>query len=660
MKTRLSAPTTKKKPTTTDLIRLVSDAGSTKGPGCNVLNVHVVRGDFTKPTFPCGWSLKRIANAAKISKSGVKRGIKTLERDHLIDVEHRYDTSNVYHINIALLQQQAGEAKKSRSKQGAYRPSFGLPQDVPQDNFDEDVDESFPDDLVGDKPATASAAPATSAETTSLRAEAKKPAAGDKKPAGAKRAGNQVTGDQIEQIVEALNECEEIKERVDASDVRDIASDLLRDHGFDLVEYITSPVPYRILKSVAGAESRPGGRLRVCLNNEVRYRLEVESCNPLDGFLDREIKQILKYVTGDRVQIFGFSAKEVERYANQEYRERYRQRVINLSGGDFVVGEYYTADDGGEMFDVKKWQEGDGDDEEESGRSDHADWEEKWDDEINQTLDSVDCDSPKDLSFPDKDEETLAKYRDQMILQAGDAYEIGPIREGADGVLRFTVKIDWNPTTIDDDEGGDGDEDPEEDAGELHNSVLPGRSMLAPTPAAAPEATPVPAVPAPVTVAAVSAAPEAVKPSSAPPEPAPSAATPVFSPVAGTYNSGQKVELTVSTPNATIYYTTDGRTPSPGSTKSVQYTAAFTVSVRATLKAIAVAPGFSRSAVATADYIITPPPPVPEKFIHLHKDLIEVKQFDLRHTRGWSPESRTGQRNTSAIARTRRSASSRS
>ena len=46
------------------------------------------------------------------------------------------------------------------------------------------------------------------------------------------------------------------------------------------------------------------------------------------------------------------------------------------------------------------------------------------------------------------------------------------------------------------------------------------------------------------------------------------------------------------------------------------------------MKAIAVAPGFSPSAVANADYIITPPPPAPEKFILLHRSLIKEKQFD--------------------------------
>src|SRR5271169_2849107 len=49
-----------------------------------------------------------------------------------------------------------------------------------------------------------------------------------------------------------------------------------------------------------------------------------------------------------------------------------------------------------------------------------------------------------------------------------------------------------------------------------------------------------------------------------PPPPPPAAATPALWPVPGSYSqtqAGQTVTLTDSTPNATIYYTTDGTTP---------------------------------------------------------------------------------------------------
>src|SRR6185437_15911918 len=47
---------------------------------------------------------------------------------------------------------------------------------------------------------------------------------------------------------------------------------------------------------------------------------------------------------------------------------------------------------------------------------------------------------------------------------------------------------------------------------------------------------------------------------------APPAATPSFSPPGGTYTSPQSVSITDSTPNASIYYTTNGTPASTGST----------------------------------------------------------------------------------------------
>ncbi len=82
------------------------------------------------------------------------------------------------------------------------------------------------------------------------------------------------------------------------------------------------------------------------------------------------------------------------------------------------------------------------------------------------------------------------------------------------------------------------------------------------------------------------------------------AATPTFSPAAGTYTSAQSVTLSDSTAGASIYYTTNGTTPTTSSTK---YTAAINVASTTTLKAIAAAAGFSQSAVASATYTINLP-----------------------------------------------------
>ena len=82
------------------------------------------------------------------------------------------------------------------------------------------------------------------------------------------------------------------------------------------------------------------------------------------------------------------------------------------------------------------------------------------------------------------------------------------------------------------------------------------------------------------------------------------AATPTFTPAAGTYTSVQNVTISDSTSGPTIYYTTDGTTPSQSSTK---YTSPLTVSSSETIEAIAAASGFSNSAVGSAAYTINLP-----------------------------------------------------
>ena len=85
-------------------------------------------------------------------------------------------------------------------------------------------------------------------------------------------------------------------------------------------------------------------------------------------------------------------------------------------------------------------------------------------------------------------------------------------------------------------------------------------------------------------------------------------ATPVFSPAAGTYSTAQSVKITDATAGATIYYTINGTTPTPASTK---YTAAIAVKAAETIKAIAVAAGHTESAVASATYTIGTPTDAP-------------------------------------------------
>ena len=79
------------------------------------------------------------------------------------------------------------------------------------------------------------------------------------------------------------------------------------------------------------------------------------------------------------------------------------------------------------------------------------------------------------------------------------------------------------------------------------------------------------------------------------------AASPAFSPAAGTYTTPQTVTLSDTTPNAVIYYTTDGSTPTGN---SAQYSAPLTLSATTTVNAIALANGYTPSTVAGATYTI--------------------------------------------------------
>ena len=88
----------------------------------------------------------------------------------------------------------------------------------------------------------------------------------------------------------------------------------------------------------------------------------------------------------------------------------------------------------------------------------------------------------------------------------------------------------------------------------------------------------------------------------------PTAATPTFNPAPGTYTTSQNVTLADTTAGATIYYTTNNSTPT---TSSPVYTNPIPVIATTTIKAIAGAPGFSTSAVATGTYTISGAPPPP-------------------------------------------------
>jgi len=82
--------------------------------------------------------------------------------------------------------------------------------------------------------------------------------------------------------------------------------------------------------------------------------------------------------------------------------------------------------------------------------------------------------------------------------------------------------------------------------------------------------------------------------------PTTAAATPTFSPTAGTYPAPSGITISDTSPGVTIYYTTDGSTPT---TASTVYTTQIPLSTASTLKAMAAGNGLSASGVASATYV---------------------------------------------------------
>jgi hypothetical protein len=77
---------------------------------------------------------------------------------------------------------------------------------------------------------------------------------------------------------------------------------------------------------------------------------------------------------------------------------------------------------------------------------------------------------------------------------------------------------------------------------------------------------------------------------------------PSISPASGSYSSTVSVNITDATQGATIYYTTDGSTPT---TSSSMYTGPISLSSSATVHAMALASGYTSSATASATYTVS-------------------------------------------------------
>lgn len=93
---------------------------------------------------------------------------------------------------------------------------------------------------------------------------------------------------------------------------------------------------------------------------------------------------------------------------------------------------------------------------------------------------------------------------------------------------------------------------------------------------------------------------------------------PIFSVEPGTVPAGTKVSIRSETHYATLYYTTNGWTPT---TQSAKYTGPITINSTTHLEVIAVGPNFLRSAVERADYKVPDSPaPVLEATVVVAED----------------------------------------
>ena len=100
---------------------------------------------------------------------------------------------------------------------------------------------------------------------------------------------------------------------------------------------------------------------------------------------------------------------------------------------------------------------------------------------------------------------------------------------------------------------------------------------------------------------------------------------------------GTLLRLNCETPSATIYYTLDGSCPCDNPNR-LRYDGPIVLTHNVTLKAIAIAPGYAESDVATFNYIVLPDPnsiesvgaTTDDPFIYTMEGVRVAKESDIR------------------------------
>ena len=98
------------------------------------------------------------------------------------------------------------------------------------------------------------------------------------------------------------------------------------------------------------------------------------------------------------------------------------------------------------------------------------------------------------------------------------------------------------------------------------------------------------------------------------------APVPCATPVITYDNTTSKVSITSTTPSCTIYYTTDGSTPT---TSSTPYSSSFVVGSQTTVKAIAIKSGFPDSEIASVKVVLNPTITIAENELTYNGSAIE-------------------------------------